>query len=116
MADGLPSLSKVPVTPVSAVTIRYVLVPKESKPVTGAKPTEPPRLIGNDTRSAMEAGVFWLTAAGIDGLLTKLQGELPATAEIFVTGGKMASTHRQLSHDVRHIPFLVLSGLAMVHR
>lgn len=73
-----------------------------------------PSLIGDDTNSAIQAGVFWLIAAGIDGILRQLKTELARPCDIFVTGGSMPWLLSHLSHHQPvHEPDLVLSGLAL---
>ncbi|MDR1452575.1 MAG: type III pantothenate kinase [Candidatus Margulisbacteria bacterium] len=47
---------------------------------------KPPRLIGNSTRRAMQAGIYYGYAALINGLVTALKKEVPR-AKIIATGG-----------------------------
>lgn len=74
-----------------------------------------PPMIGDDTVSAMQAGVFWFTAKGIDGVVTQLQNELAGPIDVFGTGGSFGFLLSHLEHDVRIEPNLVLSGLAMAN-
>lgn len=75
--------------------------------------TQMPALIGNDTSSAIQAGVFWMIVAGIEGILGRLQRELAGPCDVFATGGSILDALNLVSHDISHEPHLVLSGLAM---
>lgn len=72
-----------------------------------------PSMIGNDTMTAIQAGVFWSAIAAIDGIINRLGSELAGPSELFATGGAITSLLPHLSHKVQHEPHLVLSGLAM---
>ena len=72
-----------------------------------------PPMIGDDTVSAMQAGVFWFAAKGIDGVLTQLEQELAGPIDVFGTGGSFGFLLSHLERDVRIESNLVLSGLAM---
>ena len=75
--------------------------------------TNAPTLIGNDTVSAIQSGVFWMTVCGLDGLLGRLEQELAGPCDLFGTGGSFHELLDHLAHDVRFEPNLVLSGLAL---
>lgn len=78
--------------------------------------SEIPSPIGDDTSSAMQAGVFWMTATGIDGVISLLERELAGPCDVFGTGGSIAYLLPHISHEVKHQPHLVISGLAMAKR
>jgi type III pantothenate kinase len=76
-----------------------------------------PELIGDDTQPAIQAGVYWMIAAGIDGIIARLQNELAGPCDVFATGGSMPQLLPQLSHDhVQHVPHLVVAGLRRANR
>ena len=81
-------------------------------------PKVPPPIVGDDTISAIESGVFWLIAAGLDGILGRLKNELAGVCDIFATGGSIAAIlpHLEKKHRVSYCPHLVLSGLALQHQ
>lgn len=80
-------------------------------------PIATPRMIGDDTSSAIQSGVYWLVAAGVDGILDRLKRELAGPCDVFVTGGSMPLLlpHFARHHPI-HRPHLVLSGLATLHK
>ena len=73
-----------------------------------------PNFIGDNTETAMRAGIHWLCVAGVDGILHRLQNELAGPCDVFVTGGyaPMLIPHLSARTAVRHEPDLVVSGLA----
>jgi type III pantothenate kinase len=79
---------------------------------------QPPRPLGKSTVPAIESGIFWGAVGAIRELvsqLTKLLAEPPA---VFVTGGGSQLVAEVLGEDkslaLRHVPHLVLSGVAIV--
>jgi len=83
-------------------------------PTLDLQELRPPQLIGDETKTAIAAGTYWLVAAGVDGILTRLKRELAGPCDIFVTGGSMPMLLPHLGlHQPVHCPHLVLSGIAM---
>ena len=79
-------------------------------------PDAVPPMIGDETTSAIQAGVYWLVAAGIDGILGRLKQELVRPCDVFATGGSMPWLLTHFArHQPIHLPHLVLSGLAALH-
>jgi type III pantothenate kinase len=78
----------------------------------------PPAPIGKGTVPAIEAGLYWGAVGAVRELISQMSKDLPAPPEVLLTGG--ASTHvAQLleassPYNVRHLPHLVLSGIALV--
>jgi type III pantothenate kinase len=72
---------------------------------------KPPAALGKSTVHAIESGIYW----GAIGA-TQLAAPLPKPPNIFITGGASAHVAELLSkqYSVRHMPNLVLSGVALV--
>jgi type III pantothenate kinase len=79
---------------------------------------EPPRQIppvpATDTRSAVEAGVFWTAAGGIRALVGEYARRPGPPPEVFLTGGDAELLNRQLSDVVDHSwPAMTLEGVRL---
>ncbi len=74
-----------------------------------------PAMIGNDTPSAIQAGVFWSAVASIDGIVHRLQQELAGECDVFATGGSINALlpHMSRRYSIKHEPNLVVTGLAL---
>jgi type III pantothenate kinase len=77
---------------------------------------QPPAALGKSTTQAIQAGLYWGAAGAIRELIGQLSAGLAQTPEVFVTGGASAQLAELLGKDrpVRHVPNLVLSGIALV--
>ncbi|MCI0332685.1 MAG: type III pantothenate kinase [Planctomycetes bacterium] len=79
---------------------------------------KPPTPIGTSTVPAIESGLYWGAIGAVRELISQMSSGLAAAPEVFLTGG--ASTHvaellaRDADYSVRHVPHLVLSGIALV--
>ena len=75
-----------------------------------------PAALGKSTSAAIEAGLFWGAVGAIRELVAQLSAELAQPPEIFLTGGASPQVAELLgfSQSVRHVPHLVLSGIAMM--
>jgi type III pantothenate kinase len=77
----------------------------------------PPEVVGKSTRAAMLAGLYWGNVGAVRELAARLAGPGASTPQRFVTGGGAPQLVELLGSDsqpARHIPHLVLSGIAMV--
>ena len=76
----------------------------------------PPVALGKSTSAAIEAGLFWGAVGAIRELVAQLSAGLAEPPEIFLTGGASPQVAGLLGvgQPVRHIPHLVLSGIALV--
>jgi type III pantothenate kinase len=74
-----------------------------------------PRLPGNNTESAIEAGVFWAVAGGVKALIRQLTARSGSHRgpEIFITGGNAELLLPVLEKEVRHYPQLTLEGIRL---
>ena len=78
----------------------------------------PPAALGKSTEGAIEAGLFWGTVGAVHELIQRLSESDSAEPDIMVTGGDSAVLAKILleraNQHVRHVPHLVLSGIAVV--
>jgi len=77
---------------------------------------EPPeRLVGRNTASAMQAGIYYGYVGLVDGILERLVSELPGLEQIVATGGQ-AELVASGSRFIRKVePLLTLIGLRLIH-
>ncbi len=75
----------------------------------------PEQLVGRNTASAMQAGIYFGYVGLVDGILARLQEEIPNLAAIVATGGQaeMIASGSQYIHRVE--PQLTLVGLRLIH-
>lgn len=78
---------------------------------------EPPkRVIGSNTRAAMQSGLLFGEAARIDGLVARVREELGAPEAPVVATGGLAETMAPLCEVIGHVDAdLTLEGLALVY-
>jgi type III pantothenate kinase len=75
---------------------------------------KPQRVVGKDTVGAMQSGVFWGYIALIEGLIARIELELPLT--VVATGG-VASLFHGATLAIDHFdPDLTIRGLLEIHR
>lgn len=75
----------------------------------------PARVIGKNTRAAMQSGVVLGEAARIDGLLDAVMAELGYEAPVVITGNEAPALAALLRHEVAADPTLTLRGLRLLH-
>ena len=75
---------------------------------------KPPRVIGTNTITAMQSGLFWGYVDMVEGLLRRMKAELGGAATILATGG-LASIVAPESALIEHVDQdLTLHGLRLV--
>ncbi len=76
-----------------------------------------PEPLGKATVPAIESGIYWGTTGAISELIARLSAPLQNRPDVFITGGASAHVAELLAdeHTVRHVPNLVLSGIALVN-
>jgi type III pantothenate kinase len=81
-------------------------------------PLPPP--VGKATEPAIQAGLFWGTVGAIRELVDRLSTGLAEPPQLLVSGGASAAVLGQLHStarlEIRHLPHLVLSGIALLDR
>jgi type III pantothenate kinase len=79
---------------------------------------QPPLALGKATVAAIEAGIFWGTVGAIRELVVQLSKPLTSASAVYITGGGSQLVAEALAQDtglnLRHVPHLVLSGVAIV--
>jgi type III pantothenate kinase len=79
---------------------------------------EPPPPLGKSTVPAIESGIFWGAIGAIRELVSQFSKLLANPPAVFVTGGGSQLVAEVLAEDkslvLRHVPHLVLSGVAIV--
>ncbi len=73
---------------------------------------EPPPVVGQATREAMQSGLFWGAVGGVRELTTRFAAG-SAEVDIFLTGGAAASVARLIAPAARFVPYLTLAGIAL---
>lgn len=77
---------------------------------------KPPQVIGQDTVSAMQSGVFWGYVDLIDGLVRRVKDEYGAPLKVIATGG-VASLFEGASETIDHFDQSLMEvGLLEVYR
>lgn len=76
----------------------------------------PRRVVGNDTVSAMQSGVFWGHVAMIEGMITRIKAERNESMAVVATGG-VTSLFRGATTAIDHFdPDLTIRGLLEIYR
>ena len=77
---------------------------------------KPPQVIGQDTVSAMQSGVFWGYVDLIDGLVNRVKEEYSGALKVIATGG-VASLYEGASETIDHFAQSLMEvGLLEVYR
>jgi type III pantothenate kinase len=79
-------------------------------PLVQVKQPAPP-LPATSTPAAMEAGIFWAVAGGIQALIARLSSRAAEPAEVFLTGGDGLLLATVMHPDVRTWPNMTLEGI-----
>lgn len=75
----------------------------------------PERVVGNDTVSAMQSGVFWGYIALIEGMIARIKAERGEEMTVVATGG-VASLFHDATAAIDHFdPDLTIRGLLEIH-
>ena len=76
----------------------------------------PEQVIGRDTVSAMQSGIFWGYVAMIDGLVSRISAEFGSKMAVVATGG-LAPLFVDVTDSIRVVDRdLTLRGLLSIHR
>ena len=76
----------------------------------------PPAALGKATVPAIESGIYWGAIGAIRELAAQLSTPFQARPDLFITGGasRQVADLLKAHGTVRHVPNLVLSGIALV--
>ncbi len=77
----------------------------------------PPAVVGKSTQEAIFAGLYWGLVGAVHELTARITQECPQPPQLFLTGGEATRLVAHLTNDLqkfRHLPNLVLSGIALV--
>jgi type III pantothenate kinase len=75
---------------------------------------DPGRVIGTNTVSHMQAGLYYGAIDMVDGMLTRIRAELKTPATVIATGGQAPLVARG-SKEIQHTDeFLTLNGLRLI--
>jgi type III pantothenate kinase len=80
----------------------------------------PPAALGKSTIAAIEAGLYWGTIGAVRELVRQLAAGHALPPDVLVTGGASPHVAELLAErgelDVRHVPHLVLAGIALIEK
>jgi type III pantothenate kinase len=82
-------------------------------PDVAVDPHAPPSAIGRSTEAAIRSGLYWGTVGAVRELVQRTQHQLGGQAEIFVGGGDGLLLLVAALPHARHVPQLVLAGIAL---
>jgi len=78
---------------------------------------KPPAAIGKSTSAAISAGLYWGMIGAVRELVDRISQECATPPQLFLTGGgapQLVAHLKEYHQQVRHIPDLVLTGIALV--
>ena len=77
---------------------------------------KPQRVVGDDTVSAMQSGIFWGHVALIEGMIARIKAERNEAMTVVATGG-VASLFHDATKAIDHFdPDLTIRGLLEIYR
>lgn len=74
-----------------------------------------PPAVGKNTQAALASGIYWGTVGALTTIIDKLSASVNGHPQVFITGGDAPRLATQLP-AARHVPDLVLSGIAIAAR
>lgn len=77
---------------------------------------KPSRVVGNDTVSAMQSGVFWGYVSLIEGMIARIKAERGEPMTVVATGGVAALFHDATTAIDHFDPDVTIRGLLEVYR
>jgi type III pantothenate kinase len=106
------------ILPGIAMSARALAEDTDALPHVNPERLEKPPALGTSTTTAIESGLYWGAVGAIRELISQLSATLTASPELFLTGGAAWQVADVLTEaadfPVRHVPHLVLAGIALV--
>jgi type III pantothenate kinase len=106
------------ILPGIAMSARALAADTDALPHVEPEHLKSPPALGRSTTAAIESGLYWGTIGAIRELVSQLSSSLAAPHELFLTGGAAWQVAAPLANaselPVRHVPHLVLAGIALV--
>ena len=75
---------------------------------------DPGKVIGTNTVTHMQAGLYYGAVDMVDGMLTRIKKELGEGAKVIATGGQAKLVAKGSKHIERTDEFLTLTGLRLI--
>ena len=77
---------------------------------------EPPKQpIGRNTVDCMRSGIVYHNAAGVDGMISRIEEQLGKKCTVVVTGGLSSSIIPYCRHEMIYDPDLLLKGMRVIY-
>ena len=77
---------------------------------------EPPKQpIGRNTVDCMRSGIVYHNAAGVDGMISRIEEQLGKKCTVVVTGGLSSSIIPYSRHEMHYDPDLLLKGMMVIY-
>jgi len=77
---------------------------------------KPRRVVGDDTVSAMQSGIFWGHVALIEGMIARIKAERNEAMAVIATGGVASWFHDATTAIDQFDPDLTIRGLLAIYR
>ena len=75
----------------------------------------PASVVGRNTVTAMQSGIFYGYVGLVDGILARLERELTGLRHVVATGGYAEMMAEASEHITDVDPWLTLAGLELIH-
>ena len=78
---------------------------------------DPPKhAIGRNTVECMQNGIIYHNAAGVDGMIERIEAQMGKKCTVVITGGLSNVIAPHCKHEMIHDPELLLKGLMILYR